>query len=270
MLDAAEKMWGYRGLIGNLAQRELKAKYKKSVLGWAWSLINPAATLLIYTIVFGLFLRIQPPIAGNGHLKSFALYLFAALILWNYFNGAIAGGMGSLAGAGPLIKKVYFPAECIIIANTLATLLQACVELLILAFVMIIFGNAAPTFLLFPFVLVLFVMFCLGLALMAGLANAYFRDMNYIVSISMNLFFYATPIIYPLHIIPKEIHGVPAREIVSLNPLAQFIQASRDIFYGLKVPSLEVWAYLLIWSVAMLFVGWTVFARKARDVAEEL
>lgn len=270
MLDAVETLWGYRGLIGNLAQRELKAKYKKSVLGWVWSLINPAATLLIYAVVFGLFLRIQPPIAGNGHLKNFALYLFAALILWNYFNGVIAGGMASLLGAGPLIKKVYFPAECIIVANTVATLLQACVESLVLAAIMIVVGNASLTFLLFPFVLVMFVMFCLGVALVASLVNAYFRDVNYIVSIGMNLFFYATPIVYPLRIIPKEIHGIPAQTIISLNPLAKFVQASRDIFYGLKIPTFGTWAYLFIWAVVMLGFGWTVFIRFARDVAEEL
>ncbi len=270
MLDAAEELWGYRGLIGNLAQRELKAKYKKSVLGWAWSLINPAATLLIYTLVFGAFLRIQPPIAGNGHLKSFALYLFAALIIWNYFNGMIAGGMASLLGAGPLIKKVYFPAECVIIANALATLLQASVESFILASVMVIVGNVAPTFLLFPLVLAMLVMFCLGVSLIASLVNAYFRDVNYIVVISMNLFFYATPIIYPLRIIPKKLHGVPARTIISLNPLAKFVQASRDIFYGIRVPTFGTWAYLFIWSVGMLSIGWTIFNRFARDVAEEL
>ena len=183
MLDGVAQMWGYRGLIGHLTQRELKAKYKKSVLGWAWSLLNPAATLLIYTIVFGAFLRIQPPIAGNGHTKSFALYLFAALIIWNYFNATIGGGMSSLLGNGPLLKKVYFPAECIVIATTLATLLQAAVESIILSAVMVIVGNAAPTFLFFPVILSLLVLFCLGVALVAGLINAYFRDVGYIVAI---------------------------------------------------------------------------------------
>jgi len=263
-------MWGYRGLIGHLTQRELKAKYKKSVLGWAWSLLNPAATLLIYTIVFGAFLRIQPPIAGNGHTKSFALYLFAALIIWNYFNATIGGGMSSLLGNGPLLKKVYFPAECIVIATTLATLLQAAVESIILSAVMVIVGNAAPTFLFFPVILSLLVLFCLGVALVAGLINAYFRDVGYIVAIAMNLFFYATPIIYPLRIIPKESGGLPARTIISLNPLAKFVQASRDIFYGIRLPTFGTMAYLFVWSVAVLAIGWTIFAHWARDVSEEL
>src|ERR1700730_14232974 len=218
MFTAVTDLWSYRGLIGTLAQRELKAKYKKSVLGWAWSLINPFATLLIYTLVFGTFLKIAPPVAGNGHLKSFALYLFAALILWNFFNAVIVGSMAALLGSGPLIKKVYFPAECTVIANTLATLLQAFIESLALCAVMVAFGNASPTFLFFPIILTFLVLFCLGVGLIASLINAYFRDVNYIVGIAMNLLFYATPIIYPLRIIPKNSGGLPARTIISLNP----------------------------------------------------
>jgi ABC-type polysaccharide/polyol phosphate export permease len=86
----------------------------------------------------------------------------------------------------------------------------------------------------------------------------------------MNLFFYATPIIYPLSLIPKESGGLPAREIISLNPLAKFVQASRDIFYGIRLPSFGTMAYLFIWSIAVLVAGWTIFHKWARDVSEEL
>ena len=85
-MASATEIWSYRGLIWNLTQRELKVKYKRSLLGWLWSLINPATTLAIYTIVFGTLLKITPPIAGNGHTKSFALFLFAALVIWNFFE----------------------------------------------------------------------------------------------------------------------------------------------------------------------------------------
>src|SRR5262247_2395071 len=94
------QVWTYRGLIGNLAQRDLKSRYKRSVLGWAWSLLNPAATLAIYTVVFGYFLKIEPPVGGNGHLKSFGLYLFAGLVVWNFFNNIMVGSMSSLIGVG--------------------------------------------------------------------------------------------------------------------------------------------------------------------------
>jgi ABC-2 type transport system permease protein len=85
-MSSPQTVWQYRTWVWNLARRELTARHKRSVLGWAWSLINPAATLAIYTVVFGVFLKIEPPIAGNGTTKSFALFLFVALVQWNFFT----------------------------------------------------------------------------------------------------------------------------------------------------------------------------------------
>ena len=93
MATTATDIWGYRGLIANLTSREVKIKYKRSALGWLWSLINPAATLAIYTIVFSTVLRVDPPVAGDGHTKSFALFLFAALVPWGFFSNVANGSM---------------------------------------------------------------------------------------------------------------------------------------------------------------------------------
>ena len=103
-------------------ERELKARDKRSVLGWAWSLINPATTLLVYAIVFGTLLQVKPPVAGNGSLQNFALYLFCGLVIWNFFTVVVNGSMGALVGAGGLLRKVYFPPECPVIANGLVAL----------------------------------------------------------------------------------------------------------------------------------------------------
>ena len=140
-MAATTELWTYRGLIGNLAQRELKARYKRSVLGWAWSLINPATTLLVYAIVFGTLLKVQPPVAGNGTLKNFALYLFCGLVIWNFFTAVVNGSMGALVGAGPLLRKVYFPPECPVIANGFVALAQTAIEVGILLFIMVVVGT---------------------------------------------------------------------------------------------------------------------------------
>ena len=105
-MSTPAQVWSYRTLISNLAQRDLKARYKKSFLGWLWSLINPAATLGIYTVVFGFFLRAEPPAAGNGS-KSFALYLFCGLVVWNLFSGVINTSIASFQTAGPLLTRTY-------------------------------------------------------------------------------------------------------------------------------------------------------------------
>jgi len=263
------QVWSYRGLIGNLAQRELKSRYKRSVLGWAWSLINPAATLLIYTVVFGTVLKVQPPVGGNGQLESFALYLFCALVMWNFFNGVVVGSMGALLGAGSLLKKVYFPPECPAMANALTVLIQTAIEAGILVFVLIVVGNISWTVLIFPYLLLLLALFSLGIGLVLSLLNVYLRDINYLVGIAMNLLFYGTPIVYTYDLVQA---NAPewVQVAVKLNPLTQFVGASRDIFYGMEVPSLTRMAGLTAVSAVTFVAGWAIFIAKSKDVSEEL
>src|SRR2546423_142354 len=172
-MAVATDLWNYRGLIGNLAQRELKARYKRSLLGWAWSLINPATTLLTYAIVFGTFLKVQPPVAGNGHLKNFALYLFAGLVVWNFWMAAVNGAMSGLIGAGPMLRKVYFPAECPVVASALVALTQTLIETCVLLGIMAAFGNVSWTFVFVPLILALLVLFSVGVGFILSLVNVY-------------------------------------------------------------------------------------------------
>lgn len=263
------QVWSRRGLIGHLAQRELKSRYKRSVLGWLWSLLNPAATLLIYTAVFGTVLRIPPPTAGNGELVSFALYLFSALVVWNFFNSVVTGSMTALINAGALLKKVYFPPECPAIANTLTVVIQSALEVAILVVVMIVLGNVSWTFLLFPYLLLLLTLFSLGIGLVLSIANVYLRDVNYLVGIGMSLLFYGTPIVYPMSLVEENAPGW-IELFVRMNPLTQFVGASQEIFYLLEVPS---WARMLSLTVVSLvtFVGgWVIFMATSADVSEEL
>ncbi len=269
-LSTTAELWSYRSLIANLAQRELKSKYKRSLLGWFWSLLNPALTLLIYTIVFGSFLRIPPPVAGNGELKSFGLYLFAALVVWNCFNAVVMGAMAALTGAGPLLQKVYFPPACPAIANALTALNQAALEAAILVVVMIVVGNASWTFLLYPVILALLLVFALGLGLVLSIGNVHFRDVGYLVGVGMQMLFYATPIIYTLDFVPDHVGPIPTYTIIRWNPLTQFVEASRSVFYLLEVPSAKTMAYLVVVSAASLLGGVWIFNRTSRDVVEEL
>ncbi|MCD9623365.1 ABC transporter permease [Rhabdothermincola salaria] len=267
-MTAVTEIWAYRSLIYNLAQRELRARYKKSLLGWLWSLINPASMLLIYSVVFGVFLRQTPPPMGNG-TDVFALYLFAGLYVWNLFNGTVMGAIAALQ-AGGLLNKVYFPPACPAIANTITVVLQAIIEGAILALVMVIIGNVSITFLLFPLLLVFVTMFAIGIGLALSVYNIYYRDVGYLVGILMNLLFYATPIIYPLSIVPEQLWGLPMRRIISLNPISQFVEWSRDAFYLLQWPSLSSFLGVILTSVVTFVVGWSIFVRKSRNITEEL
>ncbi len=270
-MTAVTQLWAYRNLIYNLAQRELRSRYKKSVLGWLWSLINPASTLLIYSMVFGFFLKQSPPyVAANGHTDVYALYLFAGLWVWNYFNGTVMGSIVALQASGPLLNKVYFPPACPAIANTVTVLLQAFIESAILTVIMLLLGNLGWSVVLFPLLIVLITLFSLGVGLALSVYNVFYRDVAYLVTIGMNLLFYATPIIYPPDKVPVEVKGIPLQRIFELNPIAQFVEWSRDIFWSNSWPSLASFLGMTIGSVLTFVVGLAIFNRKSRNIAQEL
>ena len=269
-MSSATQVWAYRGLVGNLAQRELKSRYKRSVLGWSWSLLNPLSTLLIYALVFGSFLRVIPPVGGNGNLESFALYLFTALVAWNLFNNVMMGSMSALVGVGALLRKVYFPPEVPAVANALAVVMQTVIEASILIVVMAIVGNASWTMVFVPFILAFLLLFSLGLGLVLSVLNVYFRDIGYLTTIILNLLFYATPIIYTFDMVPEKVGPVPARTLITLNPITQFVGAMRDSAYLLVAPSPERLAAIVVSSLVTFFGAWAIFAKTSRSISEEL
>lgn len=270
MAHAVGEVWRYRGLIGNFAQRELKGKYKGSLLGSLWSLLNPLATLAVYSLIFGFFLRFPVPVAGNGELQVFAVYLFTGLVVWNTFFAVSTQSMAALVGAGPLLRKIYFPPFAPVAGNALATLNQTAIELGLLLVVFVIAGNVGWSFLLLPVLLVLLGTFSMGVGLFLAMLNARFRDVNYIVQVVLNLLFYSSPIIYPITFITQRYDEQPWLRIYEYNPITAFVEAFRAILYDLRFPGWGRLAYLLVVSVAMLALGWWYFQRRARDVSEEL
>src|SRR3954453_7981191 len=120
---------GTRDLAVNLTLRELRGRYKRSVLGWTWSLLNPLATVLIYSLFFSFFLKIDPPRGHPSGLHSFALFLLCALVPWNFFQNGLNMGLGSIVGNGNLIKKVYFPRELIVVSGTASLVVTMLIEM---------------------------------------------------------------------------------------------------------------------------------------------
>lgn len=263
-MSTPAEIWSYRTLIANLAQRELKSKYKRSVLGWTWSLINPAATLGIYTVVFGFFLRAVPPPMGNG-TESFALYLFTGLVVWNLFSGIINTSIASFSSAGPLLTRTYFPPECPMVAGLLTVIIQAGLEASILIAFMIIVGNVSWTFVFILPVYVLMACFAFGIGLVLGVANIRFRDVFYLVGIGLQVLFYATPIVYPIDIVPDSF-----RRFLDLNPVAPFVYSMRQAVYSLELPTMMNWLGMLLAATVSLAGGWWIFSRWAPSVIEEL
>jgi ABC-2 type transport system permease protein len=270
MTQSVRAVWQYRGLIGNFARREIKGKYKGSLLGSAWSLINPLATLATYSLVFGFILRFPTPVAGNGELTNFPVYLFTALVVWNFFYSVTTSGMAALVGAGPLLRKIHFPPYAPVMGSALAVLNQTAIEFSLLFVVYLVVWNISWTILMVPVLLVLLAAFALGLGMFLSILNARFRDVAYIVTVLLGLLFYASPIIYPITLVTDLYPAHPWLRLYEYNPITSFVEAFRDVLWHLTFPGWGRLGYLTLVSVAVLTIGWAYFQRNADDVSEEL
>jgi len=264
-----------RDLMVNLTLRELRGKYKRSVLGWAWSLLNPLATMVIFSVVFRFFLKVPVPRGDPSGVKVFAFFLLCALLPWNFLANGMTGGMGALLNNANLIKKVYFPREVLVAANVASWVVSLLIELAVLAVALTIAGSFVLPWLVGVIVLVAIqTVFVTGVALMLAVLNVYFRDVQHLIGILIQLWFYATPIVYPLSVVPRraEVLGwdVPLRTLYELNPMVRFVEAYRDCLYNLRVPPLGDVAALLGVAVVTLIAGMALFNRLERRLAEEL
>lgn len=274
-MTALAEIVSSRELLANLTLRELRSKYKRSVLGWAWSLINPVVSMGIYTVVFGVFLKARPAAGDPSGLNVFALWLLAALLPWNFLNNSLNGGVQALIGNANLIKKVYFPRELLVASSVASWFVTFLIEMGVLAAVLLVWGNfVVPWVPAVVLIMVLQTAFVLGLALGVAVLNVYFRDIEHFLAIFLQVWFYASPIVYPMRYVDKlsRYHalGVSVAQVYRANPMTQFAIAYRNVFYDLRWPAATTWGYLVGWSAAALVVGWVLFRRGEARLAEEL
>jgi len=266
---------GTRELAVNLTLRDLRSRYKKTLLGWTWSLLNPLAAVAVYSLVFSYFLKIQPPTGNPSGLSSFALFLLCGLIPWTFFANGMTMGLGSLVANGNLIKKVYFPRELLVLAAVASLVVTMLIELAVLAAILLIAGNMVLPWL--PAVIVLVFLesvFVLGIALVLSVCNVYFRDVQHLIGIILQVLFYTAPIVYPISYVPDQamVAGVtiPVGDIYRLNPLVTFVESFRDVLYDLRFPPIADIGYLVLWAGASFAFGLWVFGRLDHRLAQEV
>ena len=257
-------------LLWNLTLRELRTKYRKSILGWTWSMLNPLATVAIYSFVFGHLFGADAPIGLHSGVRSFALYLRCALLPWNFFMLVTNSGMNAMIGNGALVKKVYFPREVLVFANSLHGIVQFSIELTLLTVAVVLAGSYF--FFWIPVVIVqmlLLSLFASGLALALAAGNVYFRDLGYLWQIFSQMWFFATPIVY----MPALVEGkVPnwVEMILKLNPMAVFAQGFRRSMYDNAFPGWDNLGACAIVALLSMVIGWSIFTKLSRRFAEEL
>jgi ABC-2 type transport system permease protein len=266
---------GQRELVVNLTLRELRGRYKRSVLGWTWSMLNPLASVLIYTVVFSYILTIKAPPGRPSRLHEFALFLVCGLIPWTLFSSGITGTLGALVANGNLIKKVYFPRQLLVLSTVASLVITSLIEFGVLMVVLLAFGNMVIPWI--PMLLVLLVLqscFILGVGLAMSVWNVYFRDLQHLMGIVIQILFYMTPIVYPIGLVPDEANvagmTIPFGDLYRLNPMVEFVGAYRNVLYDLRFPSWGTMAALAAWSVGALIFGAFVFSRLDHRLAEEV
>jgi len=263
-----------RSLLINLTLRENRTKYKRSVMGWAWSMVNPIATMLIFSFVFGFFLKIQPHRGDPSGLQSFGFFLICALLPWNFLSTGLSGSCGAVIGNASLIKKVYFSRAVLPAATVLSANTNLLIELGVLSVALLIVGQMVLPFLPVALLVILLQMFfVLGLGLALSALNVYFRDIEHFLSILLLLWFYSTPILYPITLVrDATVRGVhiPIEAIYRLNPMVHFVDAYRAIFYDLKLPQASTFGWMALSSAVSLAVGLSIFRKLEGRFAEEL
>jgi ABC-2 type transport system permease protein len=256
-----------RELLVNLTLRELRSKYKRSFLGWTWSLVTPLATMAVYTIVFRLFFRASPPV-GVHKINVFALWLECALLPWTFFSTGIMSSIGSVVGNSSLISKTYFDKRLLPGSAVLAAGYAHLIEMGVLTTILVCLTDWSALYflpVLFVFIVILGLA-AYGTGMLFGALNVYFRDVEHFMAILLMIWMYLTPIIYPLS-------GTGVRKYatyIKINPMTEMTNCFRAVLYYGKLPTLVDFSYFTGWSLVMLAIGWTVFSHLQNGFAEEL
>jgi ABC-2 type transport system permease protein len=268
-----------RELIVNLTLREIRSKYKQTALGHAWSLVNPLAIMLMYTLVFAVILKQQPPKGENSGLHLYALYLMTGLLPWAFFNNATVSSMGAIVGNANLLKKVFFRRDVLVSSNVFSWLVTFSIEMGVLLVALLAFGSMPlPWIPLVLLTMALLTLFALGLGLALSIVNVYFRDTEHFVNIFFLLWFYLTPVLYPLTRVQEAARhkhvilgwDVPLLDLYELNPMERFVSIFRSMLYDNAWPQWDDIVYCVVVTALSLAIGTWIFRRFEGRVTEEL
>jgi ABC-type polysaccharide/polyol phosphate export permease len=274
VLQPLRELLHYRALIQNLIVRDLKVRYKNSLLGVAWSLLNPLLMMVVFTVVFTV-------LAGDPGIYAYPAYILSALLPWQFFAASVIGGTNSFVGNAHIIKKVYFPREALPVSLVLANLVNFLLALpvyFLLARAMdvpVIGGAVSPWLALLPVVLAVQVIFTVGIVLILATVNVFYRDTALILEVVMLAWFFLTPIIWDVSRLPETstILGLEipiARWVYYLNPMASIVATYRDILYWGWRPALDFFARTAITVLVVLALGYALFRRYSKTFGEEL
>lgn len=263
----------YWDLLKNLTQRELRSRYRRSVLGFGWSMLQPALMTLVYSVMLTRFLRVQQDPGTPSGIDIYAFFLLAGMLQYNFFSASLNTGMGSIANAGGLMTRVWFPRLLLPVSAVFALGVTFLIELGILTLAVTVVTQRMMLHLL-PVALglvFLLALFTVGITLWLAAVNVRFRDVEYLTTVLLLAYFYMTPIMYSPSFIPDNDFfgtGLTWRELALANPMARFAMAFRNVFYDITLPGVPTMLWLVGWSLFSAYFGTRYFVKRSDRFAE--
>lgn len=257
-MNVFKELYKYRELLNSNTKKEVRGKYKHSFLGVLWSFLNPLLQIMVYAIVFPLILRNEQP--------HYVVFLCCGIIPWNFFATSINRAASTMLENGNIIKKVYFPREILPISIVTSEAINFLIStLIILAFVLFDGIALTPYILFYPLILVVQYLLILAISFIVSSITVYIRDLQHLISVALQLFFYATPIVYAANTIPEKFAWV-----LNINPMTYVINGYRDIFLNQTAPNVKVLMLLLVALIVACAIGYMIFHKLQKGFAEEL
>lgn len=257
-------LWSYRGFIVGSVKREFQSKYRNSLFGAAWTVVNPLAMIVVYTVIFSQVMRAKLP--GVDNTFAYSIYLCAGTLTWGLFAEIVGRGQNIFLDNANLLKKINFPRMCL----PLIAVLNACVNFSIifgLFLVFLIISGSWPGMVFFGVMPVLIVqlLFAIGLGVTLGVLNVFFRDVGQFFGIFMQFWFWLTPIVYPANILPDRV-----KPLMDINPMVSVIGSYQDILVSGKWPDWSSLGYPLVLGVLLCFIGFNLFRKHVGEMVDEL
>jgi ABC-type polysaccharide/polyol phosphate export permease len=257
--QALRELWAYRALVLAFAERNIRVMYKQAVLGIAWAVIQPLAFMTVFTLTLGRLAKVP----GGG--VPYAAFALSALTGWTFLQSAVSFGANALLSDGALVRKVYFPREIPIFGAILASGLDFGIALVLFAIVGPFLGaHPSPVWLIAPLLGVVLALLAAGVALTTAALNVYYRDFRYALPFMLQLWLFASPVAYPLSVVPKAWRGL----YVGLNPAAGVLDAFRNVLALGRSPDLPLLALSVGVAVVLATIGYRIFKRLEPGFAD--
>lgn len=257
-----------RGLVWAFAQRDLSVRYRSSALGWLWSLAQPLATLVFFSIVFTVIFRVDAPPLGNGQGQSYPAFLMCGIATWNLFASLQLLSITTLRSCAGLVSKVAFPGWAPVMGAQLVQALQVLMEFVVVIALFLLLGNIGWTWLLAIPILLGTLLFAMGVGLMLSILSAHVGDAREFVTTGLFVLYFATPVLYPISMVEGQ--NPLFKVVLALNPMSWYVQGMHDVMYSLVTPPLWLLVALVAGGALTLAVGFRVFVRSSHSLAELL